>query len=112
VARVVDKSELPVGRYMGRFEGGAYGSSVSVFFGQVEPGGGPVLHRHPYEETFVLDSGTVVFTADGEELEAHGGQIVVVPAGAKHRFRVTGEEPLRFVSIHPAPAMEQEDLEG
>ena len=107
----IEVSALAVGRYTARFEGGEHGSSVSMFVGEVAPGGGPVLHRHPYEETFVLEAGTVTFTVEGEELEARAGQIVVVPAGAAHRFRVTGDAPLRFVSVHPAPRMVQEDLE-
>jgi mannose-6-phosphate isomerase-like protein (cupin superfamily) len=111
MTRVIEISELGLGRYMSRFEGGDHGSPVSLFIGGVTPGGGPVLHRHPYEETFVLQSGTVRFTVDGEELDARGGQVVVVPAGAKHRFVVTGDEPLQFVSVHPAPQMVQEDLE-
>jgi len=111
VTRVVETTSLAVGKYTARFEGADHGSPVSLFVGEVAPGGGPVLHRHPYEETFVLEAGTVAFTVDGEELEARGGQIVVVPAGAAHRFRVTGDAPLRFVSVHPAPRMVQEDLE-
>lgn len=112
MTRVVEVSELGLGRYMSRFEGADHGSPVSLFVGEVTPGGGPVLHRHPYEETFVLAEGTVRFTVDGEELDAQGGQIVVVPAGARHRFLVTGDRPLRFVSVHPAPRMVQENLEG
>jgi quercetin dioxygenase-like cupin family protein len=112
VSRPVEISELAHGRYTARFEGADHGSPVSLFVGDVAPGGGPVLHRHPYEETFVLERGTVRFTVDGEELDARAGQIVVVPAGAAHRFLVTGDEPLRFVSVHPAPRMVQEDMEG
>jgi len=107
---VTDVSDLSLGRYMSRYEGADHGGPVSLFIGEVTPGGGPVLHRHPYEEVFVLDRGTVRFTVDGEELDARGGQVVVVPAGAKHRFVVTGDEPLKFVSVHPAPRMVQEDF--
>jgi len=29
------------------------------------PDGGPRLHRHPYEEVFVVQEGTATFTAGG-----------------------------------------------
>ena len=64
------------------------------------PGGGPRLHRHPYEEVFVIQEGTATFTAGDETVEAKGGQVVVVPAGVPHRFVNTGEGLLRQVDIH------------
>ena len=33
-----------------------------------EPGEGPGLHRHPYSETWIVRSGQVRFTADGQDL--------------------------------------------
>jgi quercetin dioxygenase-like cupin family protein len=95
-----------------RFEGADNGAQVSFFIGRFPPGAGPPLHRHPYEETFVIEAGTAIFTVDGETTEAGGGQIVVVPAGAPHRFVASGESVLRFVSIHPAARMEQEWLQA
>jgi quercetin dioxygenase-like cupin family protein len=41
---------------------------------------------------------------------AHAGQVVIVPANTWHGFKCTSEVPLRRVSIHPAPAIEQEWL--
>jgi quercetin dioxygenase-like cupin family protein len=112
VTRVIRTADLTRGGTVARFEGADHGAPVSLFAGEIAPGKGPVLHRHPYEETFVLQAGTATFTVDGEAVEAGTGKIVVVPAGAAHRFLVTGAEPLRFVSIHPAARMVQEDLEG
>ncbi|WEJ32628.1 cupin domain-containing protein [Devosia sp. SD17-2] len=37
-----------------RFEGEAYGTPVSFFAVDVAPGHGPVLHRHPYAETWIV----------------------------------------------------------
>lgn len=112
MTRVIEAAELSRGGTLARFEGADHGAPVSLFAGEIPPGRGPVLHRHPYEETFVLQAGTATFTVDGEAVDAGAGQIVVVPAGAAHRFVVTGEEPLRFVSVHPAARMVQEDLKG
>jgi hypothetical protein len=40
-------------------------------------GSGPKLHRHPYEEVFVVQEGTATFTAGEETLEVKGGQVVI-----------------------------------
>ena len=37
-----------------RFEGEPFGSSVSFFLVDNEPGAGPDLHRHPYSETWIV----------------------------------------------------------
>jgi quercetin dioxygenase-like cupin family protein len=104
--RPIRIDDLPSAPVAARFEGRDHGAGVSLV--GFEPGGGPSPHRHPYEETFVVQEASVTFTLDGETLEAHAGEIVVVPAGAVHRFTASGEGTLRFVSIHPAPAMSQE----
>ena len=84
---------------------------MSFFITNNEHGTGPVLHRHPYEEVFIVQEGKATFTVEGEEIEAEAGQIVIVEAGKAHRFVNSGEGPLRQVTIHPAPRMVQEDLE-
>ena len=78
--------------------------------GQFPPGTGPSLHRHPYDETFILEAGSATFTLGDETVELGEGQIIVVPAGAPHKF-VSGEG-FRMVSITPSDHMEQENLEG
>ena len=102
--------DLPGGEVAARLEGHEQGAGVSFFVGRFPPGAGPGLHRHPYEETFVLDEGRATFTVDGATVAAAGGQIVVVPAGAAHTFVNSGDGVLRFVSIHPVDRMTQEWL--
>jgi quercetin dioxygenase-like cupin family protein len=92
-----------------RFEGHAYGASVSFFVSRVPEGGGPGLHRHPYEETFVIHEGSATFTVDGETIEAAAGMIIVVPRSAPHKF-TAGPDGLRSVNIHGSDRMIQEDL--
>ena len=92
------------------FEGEPYGSGVSFFLVNNVPGAGPDLHRHPYSETWIVRSGKARFTADGEELEAGPGDIVVVGAETPHKFENVGTERLEMVCIHSAPRMIQEDL--
>lgn len=94
------------------FRGGKHGTSVSIFVVDFAPGQGPPLHRHPYEEVFVVQDGLARFTAGEASLEARGGQVVVVPAGTPHRFVTAGEGRLRLTSVHPNPWVELEWLEG
>jgi quercetin dioxygenase-like cupin family protein len=104
-------AELPGTERVRRFEGKEHGSSVSFYLTRVGPGHRVGLHRHPYDETFIVEEGTALFTLDGETVKAHAGHIVVVPAGTAHGFTNAGDEELRQVSIHAAPVMVQEDLE-
>jgi mannose-6-phosphate isomerase-like protein (cupin superfamily) len=93
------------------FVGEPYGSGVSFFLVNNRPGAGPDLHRHPYAETWIVRSGRVRFTADGQELEAGPGDIVVVGSETPHKFKNVGDERLDIVCIHASPTMIQEDLE-
>ncbi len=94
------------------FEGRDHGSSVSFFVSRFSPGEGPALHRHPYEETFIVEEGRATFAVDGRTIEARAGQVVVVPAGAAHGFVNSGWGVLRQVSIHPTDRMIQEWVEA
>jgi quercetin dioxygenase-like cupin family protein len=99
----------PPGGGSPRFEGHAHGASVSFFVIDAREGDGPGLHTHPYEETFVILEGSATFTVDGQALEAGAGTVVVVPAGAVHRFTV-GRAGMRSVNIHGGDRMVQDDL--
>ena len=93
------------------FEGESYGSGVSFFLVHNEPGAGPDLHRHPYPETWIVRSGQARVTADGEELEAGPGDILVVGPETPHKFTNVGSERLDIVCIHASPRIIQEELE-
>ncbi len=110
MARPQPISTIPRGHATFRFEGADHGAMVSGFVSRAAPGDGPGLHRHPYEETFILEQGSARFRVDGETIELEAGQMLVAPAGAAHRFVNSGGGPLLMVTIHPAPRMEQEDL--
>jgi mannose-6-phosphate isomerase-like protein (cupin superfamily) len=64
-----------------------------------QAGVGPRLHRHPYAETFIIRRGSATFTVGTEQLEAHAGQILVVPANTPHKF-ATGPDGYEAVHIH------------
>jgi quercetin dioxygenase-like cupin family protein len=109
---VIALEDLPASATASRFEGRDHGSSLSFFLSHHPPGTGPSLHRHPYDETFLIQGGVATFTVDGEEIEAHEGQIVVVPAGAAHAFVSSGEHVLRQISVHPCDHLVTEFLES
>jgi mannose-6-phosphate isomerase-like protein (cupin superfamily) len=94
-----------------KFEGEPYGSGVSFFLVDNEPGAGPDLHRHPYSETWIVREGKVRFTAAGDDIDAETGDIVVVNADVPHKFKNVGAGRLDLVCIHSAPRMVQEELE-
>ena len=108
---MIKVNRLPDGEKASTFSGHEHGASVSFFLGRNLPGSGPDLHRHPYEETFIVEDGNVRFTVGEETIEATAGDIVVVPAKTPHKFANSGSEPLRQISIHPVARMETEWLE-
>ena len=98
----------PEGRsFVGADHGGL---PVSLFLVRVPAGSGPKLHRHPYAEIFVVDTGQADFQVGDSHLSAHAGDILIAPAGAAHRFASTGTHQLRLTAIHTASTMETEWL--
>jgi len=93
------------------FEGQGHGSAVSFFSVDNEPGQGPVLHVHPYPETWMVISGSAVFIAGNETTEVTSNDIGVVPADTPHKYVNIGPGPLRMVCIHPSPTVIQVNLE-
>ena len=108
---VVNKDKLARGKTARWFEGHRYGDvDVSFFMVDSPPGGGPVLHKHPYEEVFVTLEGEATFTVGDATIEASAGQIVVAPAGVPHKFVNSGSGPLRQVDIHPNGRIQQVNI--
>ena len=93
------------------FEGEAYGSGISMFLVNNEPGAGPDLHKHPYSETWIVRSGRARFTADGEDLEVVPGDMVVVTSETPHKFKNAGTERLDIICIHSSPRIIQVELD-
>jgi mannose-6-phosphate isomerase-like protein (cupin superfamily) len=90
-----------------RFEGEPYGSGVSFFLVNNEPGMGPDLHKHPYSETWIIRSGKARITADDQDIEAGPGDIIVVTPETPHKFKNIGKERLDIICIHASPRMIQ-----
>jgi len=111
VARVVDLVDPERGDDPGELQGRHLGAGVSIIVVDAPPGSGPKLHRHPYEEVFVVQEGTATFTAGEETIQATSGQVVVVPAGVAHKFVNTGTGRLRQVDVHASGRFVTEWLE-
>ncbi len=93
------------------FQGSDHGSGVSFFSVDSDPGQGPELHKHPYSETWLVLEGEALITADGEEIHAGPGTIVVVGADTPHKFHNTGTGRLRIVCIHASPTFVNQMLD-
>jgi quercetin dioxygenase-like cupin family protein len=108
---LITPSELP-GPPDGRsFVGADHGGlPISLFLVHAPPGSGPRLHRHPYPEIFVIDTGQAAFQVGDSHLTAHAGDVLIAPAGAAHRFTSTGDDRLRLTAIHTASTMQTEWL--
>ena len=70
----------------------------------------PGAHVHPeQEERFEIVSGTMKFRMSGKKIVAGPGEVVVVPAGARHKFANGGDEEVQ-VRVEVRPALKMEEL--
>ena len=104
---VIQASSLP----NGNLEGAEHGATTSVILDHSEPGHGPRLHKHPYDETWVVNEGNISFQAGDNQFEAGPGDIVIVPPETPHKFINNGSSPARLVCIHASPTFVTDWLE-
>ena len=98
---IFQRGDLPKGIIADvEFEGNQFGANISFFIGELEPGKGPGLHKHPYPETLIIHSGQASMVVDGQEILAGPGDIVVIGLGTRHRFTAIGAERLAAIAIH------------
>lgn len=113
-AAILDRDQWAEKPYVwkGEFEGSRFGTNVSViFYTTDEIGRGPKLHRHPYDEIFIIRQGRALFTVSDEEYEVYAGQIVFGPANVPYKFINLGPGRLETTDIHVSNEIIQEDLE-
>jgi len=60
---------------------------------QIPPGGGPVPHRHDFEETFSVLDGECVVTFRGKKVTVRAGETANVPANAPHFIHNVSDKP-------------------
>jgi mannose-6-phosphate isomerase-like protein (cupin superfamily) len=76
------------------------GGSIGIFESVDEPGYGPPRHiHHKEDETFLVQSGDVEFWLEGRRFECGPGEVVFVPRGKEHAFRIIGNKPGRLTTI-------------
>ena len=111
-AIILNQADLSGSDGTHEMEGGLFGNTnVSLILVDLPRGDGPRLHRHPYPEVFVIHEGQAIFTVGSSTVEAHAGQIIIVPAGVSHKFVNSGPARLRQTDIHLNPRMVIEWLE-
>jgi quercetin dioxygenase-like cupin family protein len=109
--RVIREDELPPSNIARELIGDDHAAGVSVILVDAPPGRGPSLHRHPYEEIFIVQEGEATFRLEDSERVVRAGEIVIVPAGEWHGFVNSGDGPLRQVDIHVSPRFVTEWLQ-
>lgn len=80
-------------------------ATISLILDRSEPGQGPRLHRHPYDETWVVQEGHLTFQLGEEEIKAGPGDIVIAPPGVPHKFTNDGPGRSNLVCIHASPTI-------
>jgi quercetin dioxygenase-like cupin family protein len=88
-----------------------HGASISLIIDESEPGQGPRLHRHAYDETWVVQVGNITFQLGDKRLKAGPGDVAIIPPGVPHKFSNDGPGRSRIVCIHASPTIVGEWLE-
>ena len=98
---LLNRDELPRDGNTYEFEGFQHqDTGVSFIWVDMPPGGFVRLHKHPYKEIFIIQEGVSTFTVGSETLEAHAGQVIIVPADTPHKFVNQSAGQLKQVDIH------------
>ncbi len=104
---VIDFDDLAHSKGAHRIVGAELGDiPFSVILVHTEPGSGPELHRHPYPEVFIVESGRATFQLGAESIVVEAGHVVVGPPNVPHGFTNTGTSELRLTAIHGAGRFE------
>jgi quercetin dioxygenase-like cupin family protein len=95
----------------GNLKGADHGATISLILDNSEPGHGPRLHRHPYDETWIVQEGNLTFQLDEEHVSVGPGDIVIAPSNVPHKFTNNGPGRSKLVCIHANSTMVTEWLE-
>ena len=103
MARILDLDELPHEPHSHEFVGADHDDvPFSIILVHSHPGVGPKLHRHPYAEVFMVESGEATFQIGETQHVVPAGHVVVSPPGEAHGFVNSGTGELRLIAIHAA----------
>lgn len=110
--RILRLDQLDHAEHSDELIGADHDLPFSVILVHSRPGVGPKVHRHPYPEVFIVESGQAEFRIGGETLVVDEGHVVISPAGEAHGFKNSGSAELRLVAIHGASRFVTEWLAG
>jgi len=109
---IIHRAQLPFVGMSHEFVGMDHGGvGISFFLVTAEPGRGPRLHRHEYDEVVYVIEGRSRWTVNDQEREACAGDVLVVRAGEAHKFINSGDSLLRQLDIHLNPIFQTTWLE-
>ena len=98
---ILRRDELPHDGNTYEFQGIQHqDTNVSFIWVDMPPGGTIRLHKHPYQEIFIIQEGLATFTVDSVTLEARAGQVIIVPADVPHKFMNLSHKQLKQIDIH------------
>jgi quercetin dioxygenase-like cupin family protein len=76
----------------------------SLFLIQYQPGAKIDPHDHTFEESYLIVSGHVRATADGQTYDLSPGDVIWTGVGCVHSFANLGDEPVRWIETQaPLP---------
>ena len=113
MGEIIPYDELEPSAHSHEFVGAEHGDvPFSVILVHSAPGQGPKLHRHPYAEVFIVESGEATFQIGDTTHIVGGGHVVVSPPGEAHGFTNSGAGELKLTAIHAGTRFDTEWLAG
>ena len=113
MGEIIPLEQMDPSEHSHEFVGAEHGDvPFSVILVHSKPGVGPKLHRHPYAEVFIVESGQATFRIGEDSIVVDAGHVVVSPPGEAHGFVNSGTGELRLTAIHGAGRFETEWLAG
>jgi quercetin dioxygenase-like cupin family protein len=98
--KILNREELPYDGNTYEFQGIQHENTNVSFIWVDMPAGGTIrLHKHPYEEIFIIQEGVSSFTIGSVTLEARAGQVIIVPAEIPHKFMNLSDGQLKQIDI-------------
>jgi quercetin dioxygenase-like cupin family protein len=71
---------------------------------EVAPGGHTPHHAHDFEHEVLILTGRGLGKSEQGDRPFKAGDVIFVPPDEKHQFVNTGDQPLTFICLIPAPS--------